>query len=159
MSQFLSVIWGKSPILLYATSIREAAMPLMQFRSKNGCCSWWYLMPRPSLETVFKFCCTFHLKKMGCQFKIAALASSKWRSLSRASSFYIQSFQDWICCPRTIPVCMCVCVCVCLSVCVSVRVFNFHIFGSILMKLRPYSLNKNSRWHFSHLKKIALMTS
>ena len=25
--------------------------------------------------------------------------------------FYIQSFQDWICCPRTIPVCVCGCVC------------------------------------------------
>ena len=30
--------------------------------------------------------------------------------------FYIQSFHNWICCPRGDP-CLCVCLCVCLSVC------------------------------------------
>jgi len=67
-------------------------------------------------------------------------------------SFYIQSFQDWICCPRTIPVCVCVCVCVC----VSVPAFNFYIFGPILLKLGPHSLNKNLRWHFSQILKCLL---
>ena len=69
--------------------------------------------------------------------------------------FYIQSFQDWICCPRTDP-CMCVCVCVCLSVCLSVVISNLHNFGPILLKLGPHSLNKNLRWHFSQNFKILL---
>ena len=39
-----------------------------------------------------------------------------WRPLQeeKACFYYIQSFQDWICCPRTIPVCVCVRACVCL---------------------------------------------
>jgi len=66
--------------------------------------------------------------------------------------FYIQSFQDWIFCPRTIPVCVCVRVRVRARVCV----YNFHIFGPILLKLWPHSLNKKLRWRFSQILKILL---
>ena len=66
------------------------------------------------------------------------------------SLFYIRSFKDWICCPRTIPVCVSVWMCVR----VSVRGCNFHNFEPNLMKFGPYNLNKNLRWLFSQILKI-----
>ena len=47
-----------------------------------------------------------------------------WRPLQedKACFYYIQSFQDWICCPRTIPVCVCMRACVHVSVPACMRV-------------------------------------
>ena len=45
-------------------------------------------------------------------------------------------------------VCVCVCVYVCVYVCVSVTAFYLKTIRPILMKLGPYDLIKNLRWHF-----------
>ena len=50
--------------------------------------------------------------------------------------------------------CLYVRMCVCLCVCLSVRVFNFHNFRPILMKMHTNDLNKNLRWRFFHFFKF-----
>ena len=43
------------------------------------------------------------------------------------------------------------CLCVCLCVCLSVTAFYLNTMGPISMKLGPYDLNKNLRWHISQI--------
>ena len=67
-------------------------------------------------------------------------------NIPKSKGFYIQSFHNWICCPRGDP-----CLCVCLCVCLSVRAFYLNTIGPISMKLGPHDLNKNLRWDFSQI--------